>query len=224
MPISPTRAALPSLVAAIHGGGWGSWKGLGVTMRRGKSRYLPWNSKCSDSHMPTMASMASRAWSLEFSRSTWNAVCSIGVDRPVPHSTRPLDRMSAVATFSATRMGGPKPWGTSVTPKPEPDLLGDLGQGADQHLGGRAVRAALPEVVLDVPGGVEAQRVGQADLLERLGVGLAARPAAGRRGGGRATDGGRRSRRAGRASWAGLSDRAPVRGRPGQQRRVGMVL
>ena len=52
------------------------------------------------------------------SRSTWNAVCSIGVERPVPHSMRPCERMSAVATFSATRAGCVNPYGSSVTPKP----------------------------------------------------------------------------------------------------------
>ena len=49
---------------------------------------------------------------------TPNAVCSIGVDRPVPHSTLPLLKMSTVATFSATRAGWMKPKGMSVTPKP----------------------------------------------------------------------------------------------------------
>ena len=68
--------------------------------------------------MPQMISMASRHSSRLFSRSTWNAVCSMGVERPVPHSTRPLDSTSTVATFSATRAGWVKPNGVSVTPKP----------------------------------------------------------------------------------------------------------
>ena len=42
----------------------------------------------------------------------------MGVDRPVPHSMRPPESTSAVATFSATRTGAVKPWGMSVTPKP----------------------------------------------------------------------------------------------------------
>ena len=52
--------------------------------------------------------------------STPNAVCSMGVDRPVPHWTRPLDNTSTVATFSATRAGWMKPKGVRVTPKPMP--------------------------------------------------------------------------------------------------------
>ena len=51
------------------------------------------------------------------------AVCSIGVERPVPHSTRPSDSRSTVATFSATRAGCVKPKGVSVTPKPRRILL-----------------------------------------------------------------------------------------------------
>ena len=65
-----------------------------------------------------MISIASSHSARLASRSTWNAVCSIGVDRPVPHSMRPFERMSAVATFSATRAGCVNPYGSSVTPKP----------------------------------------------------------------------------------------------------------
>ena len=42
----------------------------------------------------------------------------MGVERPVPHSTRPPLRMSTVDTFSATRTGCWKPGGMSTTPKP----------------------------------------------------------------------------------------------------------
>ena len=56
--------------------------------------------------------------------------------------------------------------------EPEADLLGDLRQRADDHLGRGRVRATLAEVVLDVPGGVEPELVGQLDLLERLPIGL----------------------------------------------------
>ena len=81
-------------------------------------------------------------------------------------------------------------------------LLGDLRQRADHHLGRRAVRAALAEVVLDVPGGVEAELVGQLDLLDAPPGRPAARPPAGRRGAAPATAWARRSRTAGRASWS----------------------
>jgi hypothetical protein len=68
--------------------------------------------------MPQTISIASFQWSRLFSRSTPKAVCSIGVERPVPHSTRPPESTSTVATFSATRAGWMKPNGSRVTPKP----------------------------------------------------------------------------------------------------------
>jgi hypothetical protein len=51
---------------------------------------------------------------------------------------------------------------------PEADALGALRQRAQEHLGGRAVRELGQEVVLDEPHGVEAELVGELDLLERL--------------------------------------------------------
>jgi hypothetical protein len=86
--------------------------------RRGNWKVGLSHSKYSSRHIVQMISMASAHSARLASRSTWNAVCSIGVDRPVPHSTRPFERMSAVATFSATRAGCVNPYGSSVTPKP----------------------------------------------------------------------------------------------------------
>ena len=171
-------------------------------MRLGKSRYLPWYSKYSLSHMPTTAWMASCHCSRLASRSTPNAICSIGVDRPVPHSTRPLGEDVGGGHLLGDAHGRGERVGHQRDAEAEADVLGALRERADDHLGRRRVRAALAEVVLDVPGGVEAELVGQLDLLERLPVGLPARPAAGRRGAAPARASGRRSRRAGRASRA----------------------
>ena len=55
---------------------------------------------------------------LRSSAGTPKAICSIGVERPVPHSTRPWESTSTVATFSATRAGCWKPGGMRLTPKP----------------------------------------------------------------------------------------------------------
>ena len=119
-PFSPAVVAEDWDVAAIQAGGCGSWYGLGVTIRRGNEKLSLSYSKYSSRHMPQMISMASRHSSRLFSRSTPNAVCSMGVDRPVPHWTRPLDSTSTVATFSATRAGWMKPKGVRVTPNPIP--------------------------------------------------------------------------------------------------------
>ena len=70
-------------------------------------------------HAATTNSTASRHWArLSSLAGTPKAICSIGVDRPVPHSTRPWLNTSTVATFSATRAGCWKPGGMRLTPKP----------------------------------------------------------------------------------------------------------
>src|SRR5215471_7184809 len=102
---SPATADEPSDVAAIQHGGCGSWYGFGVMRRRGNWNVGLSHSKYSSRHIVQMISIASAHSARLCSRSTWKAVCSMGVDRPVPHSTRPFERMSAVATFSATRAG-----------------------------------------------------------------------------------------------------------------------
>ena len=50
----------------------------------------------------------------------------------------------------------------------EADALGQRRRGGQEHLGRRAVRVLLEEVVLDLPGVVEAEPVGELDLLQRL--------------------------------------------------------
>ena len=50
------------------------------------------------------------------------------------------------------------------------DVPGGLSQRADHHLGRGAVRLAFAEVVLDEPGDVEPELVGQLDLLQRIPV------------------------------------------------------
>ena len=52
------------------------------------------------------------------------------------------------------------------------DALGPRGDGGEEHLGRRAVRVLLEEVVLDRPHRVEAELVGQHRLLERVVVRL----------------------------------------------------
>ena len=55
-------------------------------------------------------------------------------------------------------------------PEPEADVPGHLRQRTDDDFGGRAVRPSLPEVVLDEPGHVEAELVGELHLVEHLAV------------------------------------------------------
>ena len=50
----------------------------------------------------------------------------------------------------------------------EPDALGALARRAEEHLGGGGVRVLLEEVMLDHPGIVVAEFVGELELVERL--------------------------------------------------------
>ena len=70
------------------------------------------------SHIATTDSMASRHESRLVAGSMPNAFCSWGIERPVPHSTRPRLNRSTVATVSAVWTGWRNLWGVSVTPKP----------------------------------------------------------------------------------------------------------
>ncbi len=64
----------------------------------------------------------------------------------------------------------------------EPDLLGALRAGGEEDLGRRGVRIFLEEVVLDLPDVVEAQPVGQLDLVEGVLEQLLLQPFASRAG------------------------------------------
>ena len=50
----------------------------------------------------------------------------------------------------------------------EPDVLGALAGGAEEDLGRGGVGVFLEEMVLDLPGVVVAEPVGQLDLVERV--------------------------------------------------------
>ena len=79
-------------------------------------------------------------------------------------------------------------------PEAEADALRALRGGAEEDARGARVRVLLEEVVLDLPHGVEADAVGELDLLERVLDAAAAR----RR---RPTGGGAGARRRSRSAW-----------------------
>jgi hypothetical protein len=117
-PLWPASTDDPIEVAACHAGGCGSWNGSGVTIRRGMEKVSDSYSKYSLVHISETIFAASTSCALDVSASTPKASCSIGVERPRPHSTRPPLSTSTVATFSAMRAGWVKLNGASVTPKP----------------------------------------------------------------------------------------------------------
>ena len=171
-PRSPTWACPSSLVVAPHRGGCGFCHGLGWTRR---SR-----------HLPVLAG--------ELVLLVGPAADDVP-DRLLPHAAA-LGRVDAEALELGP--GGRAP-GAEVDPAAreqvehghrlgrahrvvvglgheahavaEPDALGARRDGAVEHLGVRAVRVLLQEVVLDRPEGVPAEAVAGDGLFERVAVG-----------------------------------------------------
>ena len=77
---------------------------------------------------------------------------------------------------SATRTGWLNGDGSSTTPCPQTDAFSLHGTGGEEYLGRGADGKFFEEVMLDGPSGLEAQLVGERDLLDGLMpyVGLAA--------------------------------------------------
>ena len=112
-------------------------------------------------------SSASFHWARLVARSTPNPPSSASeLDSPVPNSTRPSDTRSRVAIRSATRAGWLKPTGSWTMPCPSRMRRRPLAGGSQEDLGRRRVGVLLEEVVLHLPDVVEAQPVGQLDLVE----------------------------------------------------------
>ena len=119
--------------------------------------------------MRVTASSASSHCSRLVSRSTPKPPSSASEEAsPVPNSTRPSETRSSVAMRSATRAGWLKRWGQLDDAVAEADVLGALAGGGEEDLRRRGVGVLLEEVVLDLPDVVEAELVGELDLLERV--------------------------------------------------------
>ena len=170
MPLRPASSHVCGLVAAAHIGGCGCWSGFGMMLRDGMETKRPWYSNGSSVHMRGMISSDSCHMSRDCSVSISKPACSNWLERPVPNSTRPFDRMSSAATRSATRIGWLNRCGSSVTPWPSRMRFVRCETAREEHLGRRGVRELGEEVVLDLPDGVVAELVGEHDLLERLVV------------------------------------------------------
>src|SRR5262249_13710288 len=96
----------------------------------------------------------------------------------VPQSTRPPETKSRVATRSATRAGGGVSRRHQDDAMSKADAPRTLGRGGEEHLRSRRMRVFLEEVVLHLPGIVNAQAVRQLDLIPgRAGRGGAQRRA-----------------------------------------------
>ena len=167
MPRRPAISIVSSWLHATHSGGCGCWRGLGTTLRSGKSKNSPWYSQPSSQNIGMRQRIAS-SHTARLSRKRRSNGCSSVtlLPSPTPSSTRPWLSRSSVLTRSATRAG----WfvGSCTMPWPSRMLLGALAGRGEEHLGRRGVAVLLEEVVLDLPGVVVAEPVGELDLVERV--------------------------------------------------------
>ena len=168
MPLRPASSHDCGLVAAIQIGGCGFCSGFGMMLRDGMLTKRPWYSNGSSVHMRGMISSDSCHMSRDCSVSISKPACSYWLERPVPNSTRPfgqqVERRDALG--DADRMVElVRQQHDAVA---DADALRALRDRGEEHLGRRGVRELGQEVVLDLPHGVEAEPVGELDLLERL--------------------------------------------------------
>ena len=85
---------------------------------------------------------------------------------PMPNSTRPrLTRSRHGDALGDPRRRARRQLHDAVG---QADLPGALARRAEKHLGGRRMRVLLEKVMLDFPGEVVAEPVGQLDLVERV--------------------------------------------------------
>ena len=118
-PHSPAWFSVLSRVHARYIGGCGSWCGFGMIGRRGMSISSLLCSNSSASHIFGISRPDSSSCAGISSSAVWNAPASWSVPPlPMPKSTRPFDRMSSIATRSATLTGWFMRNGRHTTPCP----------------------------------------------------------------------------------------------------------
>ena len=167
-PSSPTWRWPSSLLVAPQSGGCGllaaAWAAPGASA---SASARPSNSYSSLVQQPTTCPIASghisRVWCGSMPKPSSSARVD---DRPVPKSTRPfgdqVEHGGRLGRAHRVVVGlGHEPHAVA-----EPDALGLRGDRAVEHLGVRAVRVLLEEVVLDGPEGVPAELLAGDRLLD----------------------------------------------------------
>ena len=102
----PAMAMVSSCEQATHSGGCGFCRGLGITLRAGKSKYSPWYSHDVSLNIGISALMPSSHTDRLSRKRRSNGWSSVTLDpSPSPSSTRPRLTRSRVDTRSATRAG-----------------------------------------------------------------------------------------------------------------------
>ena len=171
MPFSAASRIVSRRLQATHSGGCGFCTGLGTTLRGGIVHELAVDAgeRClghaADRGLrdPPATRRASRNGSMPKPPSS----ASLD-DSPLPNSTRPSETRSSMLTRSAVRAGWLNCGAVRMIPWPSRMFLRALAARGEEHLGRRRVAVLLEEVVLDLPHVLDAERVGELDLLERV--------------------------------------------------------
>ena len=157
---------------ATHIGGCGFCTGFGTRLRQGMSKYCALEAGIG-THRQHVGGLLGRLAPHRASSPPAVDAEAVHLQRawptsPVPHSTRPFETRSSVAMRSATRAGMVVVRRHQHDAMAEPDALGALRAGGEEHLRRGGVRVFLEEVVLDLPDVVDAEPVGELDLVERV--------------------------------------------------------
>ena len=168
MPFSAARRIVSRREHATHSGGWGFWTGLGTTLRGGIVRKRPSAPANGSSTIirATTGSISSHSRALGLAVDA--EALELGAARRLAGAE--LDAPARDEVEHRGALGHAR--GVLVAerqredPEAQADALRALRGGAEEHARGARVRVLLEEVVLDLPRGVEADAVGELDLLE----------------------------------------------------------
>ena len=167
MPHSPHLARVSSCEQATHSGGCGFCIGFGTTLRSGKLKYLPLCSLGPSLNIGMMARTASSKTSRLFSMVMLERL-ELGDRGALAHAELDAAARQQVEAGDALGDAGGMVGRELQDAVAQPDLLGALAGGRQERGGRGRVGVFLEEVVLDLPGVVVAQLVGELELGERI--------------------------------------------------------
>ena len=158
-------------MAAIQAGGCGSWNGFGVTHppRELERAGCPTRSTPRATSRTTISIASAHSARLPFAVDAEGGLLHRGRATGAPlDATLREDVDGRHLLGDARRVDEAERHQRDA--EAEADVLGRLRERAEHDLGCGAVRATFAEVVLDEPHGVEAEGVGELDLVEHLVV------------------------------------------------------
>ena len=170
MPFSAASRIVSRRLQATHSGGCGFCFGLGMTLRGGICTYVP---STPVNGVSTMHRTATSRPSSHCSRFCERVDLEAGELRlAAALAAAELDPTAGDEIEHADPLGGARRMvelrrgqDDAVA---EAHVLRALAAGREEHLGRRRVAVLLEEVVLDFPHVLDAERVGQLDLIERV--------------------------------------------------------